>query len=192
VEALVLKTRLLAGITALVVGTATLGFPQAVQAFGEQVYVKTLSSSQYTNGVVKSFTWTESNDWAACGVLNDNYYTVYYDILSTTKIHITKVVVDYYVKGPAGSGVWGGWVTAGPNSGNYDKLGTFWGDWFTLYPFKSSTRDSEGYSHAGTYTHTGPMTISGRKAFMEKETTINSYTSGCTPDFDYSELFVSW
>ena len=185
-----MKSKLVTLIPALVLGIGLLGNPGSALA-GEQIYVKSLPASAYTNGVLKSFTWTELYDWSACGVLDDNYYTVYYDILNATQIHITKVKVDYYLKGPSGSGVFGGWMVADQSGPTGQRLGTLQGDWFTRYTWNSATRDSEGYSHVGTYTHVGPLTITGRKAFIEKQTTIDGYTR-CSGPYDYSELQVKW
>jgi hypothetical protein len=180
------------GASALVLATIALLGAAAPALADEQLTTKHLDSSYYTNGTLKHFTWTEPGDFSACGVLSENYFTVYYDILSTTKIHITSMKVQYYVKGPAGSGVYGGWAIADQGSGSSQRLGTFWADYNTLYKFNSATRDAEGYSYVGSYTHVGPLTITGRKALIEKETTIYRPVTNCTTDFNYSMLQVTW
>jgi hypothetical protein len=186
----VIRYRLVALVAAVVMTLQAAGPAMA----HESVRSITLTSSQYTNGVLKSFLYAGSH--SDCGNLyGDVSVRVYYDQLNTTKIRITKIVVKYYVKGPASSGLWGGtlWITDGTGS-QQQWLPNLWGDHYTFYRFNSATRDIDGYSYVGTYTHYatgGSDTVNGRQLIVVKRTNLDTRT-GCVGDWDYTEAVVSW
>jgi hypothetical protein len=159
----------------------------------EVVKSVTLSSSQYTNGTVKSVVVQASHNH--CGnVYSDVSMTIYYDLLNTSKIRITKVKVNYYVKGSTSSGVWGGtmWATdKNLNQKQWLPPGNIWGDHTSFYKYNTATRMSDGYSFAGTYTHTGPVTINGRAAFVVKRTNVQN-GSVCVGGWDYTLGQLYW
>jgi hypothetical protein len=133
-----------------------------------------LSSSYYTNGVTKTIVGGTSH--SGCGKYADISLTVYYNKLDTTGMNVTKVVVKYYLK-PNG-GVWGGSliVTKANNTQSYLPPGNTLGDYYTFYPFNSATKNSEGYSLVGTYTHNGPLWSGGRVIAFTKYNSIGCGT----------------
>jgi len=185
-----MRHRLVAAIAAAVLMLQMAGLATA----HESVISITLTPSQYTNGVLKSFLYTRSH--SDCGNLyGDVSVRVYYDQLNTTKIRITKIVVKYYVKGPSSSGVWGGtlWITDG-TGGQQQWLPDLWGDHYRFYKYNPATKDIDGYSYVGTYTHYasgGSDTVNGRRLIVVKRTNLDTRT-GCVGDWDYTEAVVSW
>jgi hypothetical protein len=129
-----------------------------------------IPSSKFTNGTVKYVTGSMAHNH--CGKYSDVSFRVYYDRLSTSGMHITKVVVTYKLKAGSGSGMWGGSLIVTHGTNDQDYVGSIVGDRHEAYFWKSSTRDSEGYSNLGSYTHPGPVTINGRDFFLTKYTSI--------------------
>lgn len=154
----------------------------------EQVSSRILNSSYYTNGPVKSVVAGFTHN--ACGLSSELELVVYYDIMNTSKIRITKLKVNYYLKGSSGSGVWGGWARVSKGSTTY-QLGTQWGDYSHKYLFNPATKDADGYSYLGSYTHYGPLTVTGRTIHVHKLTNVDS-ASTCVGPWDYSDFQLSW
>ncbi len=125
-----------------------------------------LNASYYTNGRMKTVT-TEST-FNACGKYSDIRLTVYYDFLNKSRMNIRKVVVEYYLKGSGAINGGSMMVTSAQNSQSYLPNWDTFGDFGKTYPFKKSTKDREGYSFVGSYTHNGPKNVVGRSVSFTK------------------------
>jgi hypothetical protein len=148
-----------------------------------------------TNGVVRSAVTQFSHNH--CGVYSDVELVVFYDRATATQFRVTKVRVNYWVKG-SGNGVWGGTMKImGAGGSSYLPAGSQLGDHWSFYRYDPATRDIEGYSHAGSYTHWGPLTVTpvtmsdGRRyARIWKRTNVES--PRCVGSWDYSEMQLRW
>src|SRR5688572_18864305 len=98
--------RILPLMTLALAMMAAIPAPVAASGNDEVQRFKTLSPSQYTNGVEKSFLvgWS----FSACNqVFADVEIRFYYDILNATRIRITKAVAKYYI-GRSTTRIYGG------------------------------------------------------------------------------------
>jgi hypothetical protein len=158
--------------------------------------IKTLTASQYTNGVEKSFlvTWSFSN----CNqVFADVEIRFYYDILNAAKIRITKAVTKYYIGGITKK-IWGG-ILEGSGTNDIVRIGAWRGDYDTVYFYNGQPRDPDGYAQVGTYTHSGPATLNafndgtGPYAyFMKSGVTAETATGSCTTGWMDLFLTLRW
>ena len=133
-------------------------------------YSQHLGSSFYTNGVVKHVFAGDNMDLG--GYYSDVQLTVYYDQLSATKMHVTKVVTKYWLK--ASGALYGGTLLTTYGGDQHYMCGSSLGDFNTLYPFNSRTKDAEGYSYVGSYTQACPFTVNGTSVYFTKYWTIRN------------------
>jgi hypothetical protein len=171
--------------------------PSSVSAYFEApVYrYRTLSPSQYTSGVEKSFvvTWSIS---ACAGVAADIEIRFYYDVLNASRINITKAKVKYYL-GPSTRVIYGGPMQAYGANG-LQTIGTEWGDYNTFYHYSSGTIiDDDGYRYVGSYTHNGPVNVNGNHDNYGAYATISkdwvtAYNTSCSTNFQGLGLSLRW